>query len=413
MFVFLFPQIISSPIITVPLLSDHDVKSARIVKGRIEKTLLGEVAEYIEEFYSPAECYLSIKLDMLAIEKLQLTIDAESVVRSILDTKKLKLKTGVRSRGNDIIRIYPPALDDEDSMLYALQKIKAAIPQVIVQGTPNVNRAVINDKGDGTFNLLVEGYNLRGVMTTLGVKGTETTSNHVIEMEKVLGIEAARATIMKEIHTTMDGHGLTIDPRHVSLLADIMTYRGETLGITRFGVTKMKQSVLMLASFEKTADHLFEAAIRGTSDPVIGVSDSIIMGVPIPIGTGLFQMMHQVDQVEKTKLVDKFSKCVDTPHTYTTRAGRLDADLVANKPLSPVAFDMTSTGASSCFTHLSTASAWSPKLPHLLALACSSAHHCSTPHSLAHTLSRTRLAPHTRTNSICASWWCVCMVVPS
>jgi DNA-directed RNA polymerase III subunit RPC1 len=45
-------------------------------------------------------------------------------------------------------------------------------------------------------------------------------------MEKVLGIEAARATIMKEIHTTMEGHGLTIDPRHVSLLADIMTYRG-------------------------------------------------------------------------------------------------------------------------------------------------------------------------------------------
>jgi DNA-directed RNA polymerase III subunit RPC1 len=92
-------------------------------------------------------------------------------------------------------------------------------------------------------------------------------------MEKVLGIEAARATIMKEIHTTMDGHGLTIDPRHVSLLADIMTYRGETLGITRFGVTKMKQSVLMLASFEKTADHLFEAAIRGTQDAISGVSE--------------------------------------------------------------------------------------------------------------------------------------------
>ena len=92
-------------------------------------------------------------------------------------------------------------------------------------------------------------------------------------MEKVLGIEAARATIMKEIHTTMDGHGLTVDPRHVSLLGDIMTYRGETLGITRFGVTKMKQSVLMLASFEKTADHLFEAAIRGTHDAISGVSE--------------------------------------------------------------------------------------------------------------------------------------------
>ena len=146
--------------------------------------MLGEVAEYIEEFYSPMECYLSIKLDMNAIEKLQLTINSESVVRSILDTKKLKLKTGVRAKGVDMIRIYPPALSgvDEESMLYALQKIKNSIPQVIVQGTPNVNRAVINDKGNGQYNLLVEGYNLRGVMTTLGVKGTETTSNHIIEV---------------------------------------------------------------------------------------------------------------------------------------------------------------------------------------------------------------------------------------
>jgi DNA-directed RNA polymerase III subunit RPC1 len=129
-------------------------------------------------------------------------------------------------------------------------------------------------------------------------------------MEKVLGIEAARRTIMTEIHTTMDGHGLTVDPRHVGLLADIMTYRGETLGITRFGVTKMKQSVLMLASFEKTADHLFEAAIRGAVDSINGVSECIIMGVPIPIGTGLFQLLHKVDKIEKTKLVDSFSKYV-------------------------------------------------------------------------------------------------------
>ena len=169
----------------MPLQSERDVKAARIVKGRIEKTMLGEVAEYIEEFYSPQECYLAIKLDMNAIEALQLSIHAETVVRSILETKKLKLKTGVRAKGNDIIRIYPPssgAGDGGDSMLYALQKIKNALPHVIVQGTPNVNRAVINDKGDGTFNLLVEGYNLRGVMTTLGVRGNETTSNHIIEV---------------------------------------------------------------------------------------------------------------------------------------------------------------------------------------------------------------------------------------
>jgi hypothetical protein len=77
-----------------------------------------------------------------------------------------------------------------------------------------------------------------------------------METAAVLGIEAARQTIYNEIQHTMQSHGMSIDPRHVMLLGDVMTYKGEVLGITRFGVQKMKDSVLMLASFEKTTDHL-------------------------------------------------------------------------------------------------------------------------------------------------------------
>ena len=100
-----------------------------------------------------------------------------------------------------------------------------------------------------------------------------------METAVVLGIEAARSTIIKQIDDTMSSHGLGVDPRHTGLLGDVMTYKvrrascellrlprrltvsslttqGEVLGITRFGVSKMKDSVLMLASFEKTTDHL-------------------------------------------------------------------------------------------------------------------------------------------------------------
>lgn len=142
-----------------------------------------------------------------------------------------------------------------------------SIPNVIVQGIPTVDRAVINDCGNGEYNLLVEGTNLQRVMAMAGVSGTQTTTNHVMETEKTLGIEAARFSIMAEIKYTMGSHGMTIDERHIMLLADCMTYKGEVLGITRFGIAKMKDSVLMLASFEKTTDHLFEAAIRQGSPP--------------------------------------------------------------------------------------------------------------------------------------------------
>jgi DNA-directed RNA polymerase III subunit RPC1 len=103
--------------------------------------------------------------------------------------------------------------------------------------------------------------NLTSSHCDTGIVGTKTRSNHVMDMAKVLGIEAARRTIYDEIQHTMKSHGMSIDPRHVMLLGDVMTYKGEVLGITRFGVAKMKDSVLMLASFEKTTDHLVSAVM--------------------------------------------------------------------------------------------------------------------------------------------------------
>merc|ERR1712087_163067 len=136
----------------------------------------------------------------------------------------------------------------------------------------------------------VEGLNLKEVMGIEGVDFKRTDSNHVMEVEKTLGIEAARESIINEIIYTMSEHGITVDSRHVMLLADLMTNKGEVLGITRYGIAKMKDSVLSLASFEKTTDHLFNAALHGVTDHVDGVSDCIIFGIPIPTGTGSSQL---------------------------------------------------------------------------------------------------------------------------
>jgi len=71
----------------------------------------------------------------------------------------------------------------------------------------------------------VEGRDLAAALGTLGVVGGRSTTNHIMEAVRVLGIEAARATIMREIHRTMGAHGMTIDARHTMLLADLMTYK--------------------------------------------------------------------------------------------------------------------------------------------------------------------------------------------
>ena len=93
----------------------------------------------------------------------------------------------------------------------------------------------------------------------------------------------------------MNAYGIGIDSRHLLLLSDVMTFKGEVLGITRFGVSKMRESVLMLASFEKTTDHLFDAACHGRTDAIVGVSECIIMGIPIPLGTGIFKLLKKAN----------------------------------------------------------------------------------------------------------------------
>ena len=162
-------------------------------------------------------------------------------------------------------------------------------------------------KSGSKYKLFVEGDNLREVIATPGVNGKRTTSNNTLEVAATLGIEAARKTIMNEVKYTMESHGMNIDIRHIMLLADLMTCRGEVLGITRHGLAKMKESVLMLASFEKTADHLFDAAYYGQKDVIKGVSECIIMGIPMNVGTGLMQVLHHHSTPAPTKLKSKRS----------------------------------------------------------------------------------------------------------
>ncbi|EFA01191.1 DNA-directed RNA polymerase III subunit RPC1 [Tribolium castaneum] len=293
---------ISTPIITASLTNPRDIGFAREVKARIERTTLGEVATFIDEIYTQYDCFLLIQLNYDRIKLLKLEINAETVRYSIC-TSKLKLKPNeVRVESETIITVSPSGSKHTHRFNFSLNELKAKLPSVVVKGLPTVNRAVIakEEKGGETlYNLCVEGDNLREVIATYGVLGTKTVSNNIMEVYHTLGIEAARETIMSEIKMVMENHGMSVDYRHIMLLAAQMTHTGEVLGITRYGLSKMKQSILNLASFEKTADHLFDAAYYGQVDKINGVSENIIMGMPAPIGTGIFKLLHKPHHIEE------------------------------------------------------------------------------------------------------------------
>lgn len=171
----------------------------------------------------------------------------------------------------------------------------------MVAGGQHVKRVVIKkeDNAEGShYKLAIEGYGLQEVIGAPGVQSTGVKSNHVLEVAKVLGIEAARSVIISEIQKCMDAYSIDIDNRYMKLLGDVMTFRGEVIGINRFGIQKMRASTLMLASFEETNEHLFEAAVHHRRDPIKGVSECIIMGKPVPLGTGSFDLHLKENIVE-------------------------------------------------------------------------------------------------------------------
>ncbi|KAE8680496.1 DNA-directed RNA polymerase III subunit RPC1 [Hibiscus syriacus] len=295
---------ISTPIITAELEFDGNVNVARIVRGRIEKTVLGQVAKSIKIVMTSRLASVVISLDMERIQDAQLYIDANVVKESILLTPKLKLKEQhVKVLDAKKLEVVPPA--DRSKIHFQLHALKNLLPMVVVKGIKTVDRAVIAEKKKDSksqnkeakkqYQLYVEGMGLLSVMGIEGIEGRKTMSNHVMEMLQVLGIEAARSCIINEIEATMSSHGMSIDIRHMMLLADVMTYRGEVLGITRYGIQKMGKSVLMLASFEKTGDHLFNASVNGRDDSIEGVTECIIMGIPMQLGTGILKVMQRVD----------------------------------------------------------------------------------------------------------------------
>ncbi len=132
-----------------------------------------------------------------------------------------------------------------------------------------------------------------------GVDHTRTTTNNIMEIYEVLGIEAARNSIIREASRTLGEQGLSVDVRHIMLVADLMTYDGAVRAIGRHGISGKKSSVLARAAFEITTAHLLKAGVTGERDSLEGVAENIIVGQPVTIGTGAVELVYQPKEKKK------------------------------------------------------------------------------------------------------------------
>ncbi|VVB72918.1 DNA-directed RNA polymerase subunit A'' [uncultured archaeon] len=265
-------KIPSTPTMTIRLNQDyaHDRDLAREVAWAIESTSLLHLGSIATDL---AEMNVIIELNPGAMEQRKIT--AEEVAAKL----KEEIGLDVDQRGN--LLVMAPEEPSYRELLQLVEKIK----RLSLKGVEGIKRVVIRKEGD-EYILYTEGSSLKKVMQFDGVDPARIKTNNINEIGEVLGIEAARNAIINEATDTLREQGLSVDVRHIMLVSDIMTVDGELKQIGRHGVSGEKASVLARAAFEVTVNHILDAAIRGDVDDLKGVTENVIVGQPIQLGTG-------------------------------------------------------------------------------------------------------------------------------
>jgi len=268
----------STPMMTIRLLPEYakDRNKAREIANRIEATHVLDVAEIVTDLRNMR---IIVRPDEKALKRKGL--NKETLKKKI----EKSLKTEVEETEEEIIiSIKEPSYKE---LMDTFEKLK----RLVISGIKEIKRVIVRKEGD-EYVLYTEGSNLKRIMKEEGIDFTRTVTNNIYEIYEVLGIEAARNAIINEAISTLEEQGLEVDRRHIMLVADVMTADGELKQVGRHGVAGEKQSILARAAFEMTVNNLLEAAVRGEIDRLNGITENIIVGQPIKLGTGDVELVY-------------------------------------------------------------------------------------------------------------------------
>ena len=141
------------------------------------------------------------------------------------------------------------------------------------------------------------GSNLSNVLSIPGVDNTRTFSNELWEITNVLGIEATREFIIREVQGILNAEGTGVGRVHLTILADSMCWRGTLSSVSRYGLQKEQAGPLSNASFEQCLDHLINGAIYGETESTDAVSSGIMCGTVTKVGTGMVDILFDMNSI--------------------------------------------------------------------------------------------------------------------
>ena len=218
------------------------------------------------------------------------TID--NIVEKLESNKKFKTEV----LGDSILL----KLVDEESDAPTVIALRNKVLKTTVKGVKDVKRVTIIKK-DNEWVIQTTGSNLGDVVKVAGIDKENVRTNNVAEIAETLGIEAARNALINELSSTLEDQGLEVDLRYLMLVSDLMCHRGYMQQIGRHGIAGTKDSVLARAAFEITVPTIANAAKTGETEELKGITENVIVGSQIPIGSGTVDLYMQVAKKREVK----------------------------------------------------------------------------------------------------------------
>ncbi len=188
------------------------------------------------------------------------------------------------------VKIYRTEHNEGD--FESLKQMVESFSKITISGIEYIDNAFYDKKEQ---IIQTNGSNMSEVLSLPFVDAVNTTTNDVWEVFEIFGIEAARTMIVQEITNVMEYNGITLDVRHIELLADVMTSRGFMMSTDRHGLKKNEGAqVLARASYEESVDMLSKAAVFSQTDDLKGITANILVGQLAPSGTGDCELIMEI-----------------------------------------------------------------------------------------------------------------------
>ena len=266
----------------------YDEAKAREVARKIELTTLETITRSADIDLSEMKLLIELDPEMLYDKG----VTPDEVAKVLSKGKLLAGKVSISEENPYLIVIEIPKSYID---IIKAQKFRDRLLRLRIKGVKDIKKVILQkrrdqDTGKEYYVLITSGSNLEAVLKVEGVDPRKVRTNSIHEIEEVLGIEAAREALIREIKNTLNEQGLDVDLRHVMLVADMMTRSGSVKPIGRHGVVGEKPSILARAAFEVTVKNLFDASIRGETDRIVGATENVIIGQLAPIGTALVEL---------------------------------------------------------------------------------------------------------------------------